>query len=107
MFCPKCAHDNPDEARFCGKCGTSMPVAAGASPPAVPTTAAPTQARVSEGLKWGVFFGTLIVPLLGLIMGGIYWSNASPSKKAVGKLWLFTGVAAFIVQLGMMSSGGW
>jgi hypothetical protein len=25
MFCPRCAHENPDEAKFCGRCGATMP----------------------------------------------------------------------------------
>lgn len=26
MFCPKCGYKNPDDARFCGKCGEMLPV---------------------------------------------------------------------------------
>lgn len=26
MFCPNCGNENPDDARFCGKCGTPLPV---------------------------------------------------------------------------------
>ena len=25
MFCPKCGYKNPDDARFCGKCGEMLP----------------------------------------------------------------------------------
>ena len=25
MFCPKCGYNNPDDARFCGKCGEMLP----------------------------------------------------------------------------------
>ncbi len=25
MVCPKCAHSNPDENKFCGYCGTPLP----------------------------------------------------------------------------------
>ena len=26
MKCPKCNFDNPEDTRFCGKCGTQLPL---------------------------------------------------------------------------------
>lgn len=26
MFCPKCGTENPDNAKFCGSCGSAMSV---------------------------------------------------------------------------------
>jgi len=49
---------------------------------------------VSNGLKIGICIATILVPLVGLIMGGIYMKDANPEKKAVGKLWLFVGIGA-------------
>ena len=36
MFCTKCGTENPDEARFCGACGSEMPVIPIASPVSTP-----------------------------------------------------------------------
>jgi hypothetical protein len=48
-------------------------------------------------MKIGISIGSIIVPLLGIIMGGIYMADANPEKKAVGKLWLLIGVGVVVL----------
>jgi uncharacterized membrane protein YvbJ len=110
MFCPNCGDANPDEAKFCGKCGRPMPaVAAAAAPKPKPTfrTAAAgaaaqlTAPAVSDGLKWGVAIGSVLIPFIGLVMGIIYVNDANPEKKAAAKIWFIAagiGVLFYVVQ---------
>jgi hypothetical protein len=92
MLCPKCGADNPDVARFCGSCSAAIAVQAG------PVLSVPGAApAVSAGLKWGIAALTVLIPLLGLIMGIIYMKDPNPEKKAAGKMWLV--VACVIIAL--------
>jgi len=91
MQCPKCSSVNPPEAKFCGKCGERIP-----PPPPAPPLPIPPEEGVSEGLKIGMVIGSIILPLVGIIMGAIYMNNPSPAKKKVGKLWLFISIGASI-----------
>ena len=71
-----------------------------ASPPRPVVTGPPAQpptggGAVSKELKIGILIGTVIIPLLGIIMGLIYMNDPNPEKKAVGKLWLYVGIGMF------------
>lgn len=101
MFCPSCAHENPDNAEFCGNCGASLkkPVVGGGGSGIVK----PAEA-VSAGMKWGITAVTVLLPLVGIVMGIIYMRDDNPEKKAVGKLWLWVGIGmavlVFLYELG-------
>lgn len=98
MFCSSCAHKNVDEAKFCAKCGASLRPQPEASP--IPLSHQPeTAAAVSNGMKWGIAAGTIILPILGIIMGIIYLRDANLEKKAAGKLWLWIGIVMGILNL--------
>ena len=90
MRCPNRGQENPSEAKFCGKCATRL----SSEPPAASFSAAPSSAseEVTSGMKIGVIAGSLLTPLLGIILGVIYMNDANPSKKAAGKTWLFVGI---------------
>ena len=129
MHCPDCGHSNDAEARFCGECGAAMPQ----SPPPPPPVSASVHERgkntwqpagggpdsgrlgggprgaapvVSNGLKWGVAAGTLLLPVLGIVMGIVFIVDANPAKKSVGKLWLWTGIAVMLFWCGIGAIGG-
>lgn len=93
MHCPSCNFDNPPEAKFCGKCGSTIPTPAPPNPPNPQPTGV-----VSKEMKNGIAIGSVIVPLLGIIMGAIYMNDANPEKKAVGKFWLMVGLGALALQ---------
>jgi hypothetical protein len=97
MRCPKCGQENPAEAKFCGKCATRL---AAAEPPIHPGPSGPMaiDGDVSQGLKIGIIVGTVIIPLLGIIMGLIYMNDPSPTKKAAGKTWLYVGIGVLAVE---------
>lgn len=103
MFCPKCGTENQDDAKFCGSCGSSINIVRD-QPAAGFNTLAVQPAAVSVGLKIGIIIATLFIPLIGIVMGGIYMYNQDPSKKAVGKLWLIVGAAAFVFHLILYSA---
>ena len=94
MFCPRCGTDNPDDAKFCGSCGASLPVAPAPQPPPPPPAQPPVvqpQPAVAPGLKIGIIIASLVVPLVGIILGIIYMLDPNPQKKAAGRLWLMVG----------------
>lgn len=103
MYCTKCAAENPDDARFCGKCGATIHAQAPTSAPPTSQAAPPASASVSNGLKWGIFWAAALFPPAGLVMGLIYVFDPDPAKKAVGKFWLITAVIAIFVWSGIYS----
>jgi len=96
MRCPTCGQENPAEAKFCGKCATRLTSAdttvSGSSGPVA------SVGEVSQGLKVGIILGTVIIPLLGIIMGLVYMNDPKPAKKAVGKIWLFVGIGVMALE---------
>jgi len=100
MFCPKCGFENPDEARFCGKCAAPMPAgpAAPVTPPVWGTVPAPGAATaVPSGLKVGIGVVSVLLPIVGFIMGIIYLVDQNPEKKSAGKLWLILACAGMVM----------
>jgi len=96
MRCANCGQENPDEAKFCGKCATRL-AAPEPSFSRGPIGPPPNAGDVSQGLKYGIIVGTLIIPLLGIIMGAVYMKDPSPAKQAAGKLWLYVGIGVVAV----------
>jgi hypothetical protein len=97
MFCPKCGQQNPDEAKFCGKCGAAVSVApASQSTHAVPETAKDTGV-ITPGMKNGMIAASIILPIVGIVVGIIYMLDANPQKKEAGKLWLIIGIVAGVI----------
>ncbi len=65
MFCPKCGTENPDETKFCSKCGASL--GAGAAPTG---GAAQPEAESSTGMSANI--AGLLSYLFGWITGIIF-----------------------------------
>lgn len=108
MYCPACGEKNPDNARFCGSCSERLeaPVL---EDPSVDETAvidvAGSSETVSNGLKYGILGASLLIPLIGLVMGILYLLRGeTEDKKATGKLWLIA--SGIIILLYMLSAGG-
>jgi len=118
MYCPSCGTDLPDNARFCGKCRHQIDTASNNAQ----VVDAPHQQQaevanfvgqntatveVTPVLKWGVVAGTLIMPLIGLVMGLIYLLSASTAeKKSVGKMWLIVGGVMSVIWMLYTSNTG-
>jgi uncharacterized membrane protein YvbJ len=95
--CTNCGTANTDDARFCEKCGQLLSAAA----PAPPINGAP----ISEGLKIGIIVATIVIPLVGFIMGLIYMNDQNAEKKKAGRTWLYVAIGASVlwcvISLGM------
>ncbi len=103
MFCPECGAENPENAKFCGNCRCQLVI--------VPDVQKSKQngnvievdgesEPVTDLMKYGIFAGTLLIPFIGFIMGIIYLSQGeTENKKSVGKFWLLTSIAVFVLYL--------
>lgn len=137
MYCPKCGEKNPDEARFCGNCGAPLPgIHASADPASTPgvasgstvhgtevgggtgsqpaasggtrrPAAADTSSVVSPELKIGIAIASVIIPIVGIVMGAIYMKDENPSKKSAGKLWLYLGLGVTVFYCVLAMLGGY
>lgn len=118
MYCPSCGTDLPANARFCGNCRHEISPASHPAEPqqhtqqmdpaAVHIVGGNTPpAEVAPHLKWGVIVASLVLPVIGIVMGLVYLlGDASAEKKSVGKLWLIVGVIMAVVwMLASMDSG--
>jgi len=106
MFCPQCGKENEAGARFCGHCGATIAEPMPAPSPTPVQSAEPLRIVtpgaagevVSPGVKWGVLGVSVLLPVVGLVMGLYYWIKAeSPDKVATGKLWFFGALALSVV----------
>lgn len=97
MFCPSCGQSNPDEAKFCGKCGAAV----SAPPPPKPihavSGAATDTGVVSQTMKTWMLVASIVLPLVGIVVGIVYLLDENPEKKAAGKLWLIVGIVAMVI----------
>ena len=105
MFCPKCGAENPDEAKFCGSCGATMAIKKEEVVSNIKDTHT-TTVVVSQEMKVLMIIGSIIIPLVGIIMGLIYMADPSPAKKAAGKTWLIVGIGASLVYCLIVASAG-
>ena len=112
MFSPQCGKENEAGARFCGDCGATIADPMPAPSPTPVQSAEPLRTVtpgaagevVPPGVKWGVLGVSVLLPVVGLVMGLYYWIKAeSPDKVATGKLWFF-GALALSVVYSLLSS---
>jgi uncharacterized membrane protein YvbJ len=93
MICPQCGEHNPDDARYCGNCGASMRTIA----PEPTSPEATNRPSVSKELKLGITVATVVVPIVGIVMGIIYMVDSDPAKKSAGRLWLSVAGIMFLI----------
>jgi uncharacterized membrane protein YvbJ len=105
MFCPSCGHENADIAEFCGNCGAALKKLGGGGAAERVNTAKASTEVVSAGMKWGITALSVLIPLVGIVMGIIYLRDDNPEKKSVGKLWLGVGIG-MVVLLFLYEFGG-
>ena len=96
--CPSCGHQNPDDAKFCEKCGTAI-----SGNIQQPPSGTGTQGGASIGL--GIL--SFVIPLVGIILGISYMNDSDPSKKAAGKTYLYLGLGGIALGclVGLLSGG--
>jgi hypothetical protein len=103
MFCPQCGEENPDNAKFCSKCGAALK-AAPAPAPAPAATGERTSGMAVTALIMGilgfVFFGPLAI--LAIIFGGIGLSQTGKDPTLKGR-----GMAVAGLVLGIIGGIGW
>jgi hypothetical protein len=123
MFCPACAHNNPDGAAVCGACGTSLPAqgpiyAGGGPPPGYGPGPSPyvVQQRRTSGMAIAGFVLALVsCSILGLIFSIIGYNECKRSNGEVegqglalagiiiSIVWLALGIIYVIIVAAMVS----
>ena len=107
MFCPQCGEKNPDDSKFCSKCGAALVIAEApaAAPAPAPTRAAERTsgmaiAALVIGIAGFVFFGPLSI--LAIIFGAIGISQINRDPNLKGK-----GMAVAGLVLGIIAGAFW
>jgi|SwirhisoilCB2_FD_contig_41_9720529_length_585_multi_6_in_0_out_0_2 hypothetical protein len=83
MGCPGCGIDGRRMFDFCSSCGRKVPSG----------VAVTREDGVvgSRALRWTVFLATLLVPVVGLVMGLRYVADPRLPQRALGRWWLGLG----------------
>ncbi|SFP84880.1 zinc-ribbon domain-containing protein [Nitrosomonas cryotolerans] len=113
MLCPKCGAENNSQAELCIHCGeglftennqTVRPNTGGhqrildinLNSGASNTSTKPV---VSKGLNIAIWMGTLIFPIIGIMMGFTYMRKGHPDEKKAGRNWLILGIIMIFAQI--------
>ncbi len=123
MFCSQCGAENPDGARFCGKCGAAMAAAAPAPAPGPADTvrggggAAPAPVAVNNSgsgmstatptgkTPWVAALLSFIIIGLGQVYNADFKKGAAMFVGAVLGVWLTGGLATFGIWIWSMIDG--
>jgi hypothetical protein len=112
MFCSQCGEKNPDDSKFCSKCGAALVAAAEPAPAAAYTP--PPSAAAGGKRTSGMSIAALILGILGIISFwplsilaiifgaiGISQINKDPSLKGKGMAMagLVMGIVAIAVWI--------
>ncbi|MDC8445163.1 MAG: zinc ribbon domain-containing protein [Nitrosomonas sp.] len=115
MLCPKCGTENTEQAESCINCGATLKEEVPAEQLSE-QEAAPVHPRltnidmqssasmdskpvVSAALYVAVITGTLIFPIIGVIMGFTYLRKTDPEARKIGKTWLAFGIVFLLIQV--------
>jgi hypothetical protein len=91
MQCPNCGFERGTSFSLCSGCGSKVPSGV--------AVVRPRDAACTARLKWGVLAATIVVPLVGIVMGGIFVVDARTEQRALGRLWLIAGVVVTLADL--------
>jgi hypothetical protein len=91
MLCPNCGFDGGRIFNFCSSCGRKV-----ASGVAVTSDDGVVGSRA---LRWIVFVSTLVVPVVGIVMGVRYVADPRLPQRALGRWWLALGIAVTAIDL--------
>ena len=83
-LCPRCGFEAGGTFNFCSSCGRN-----------VPSGVAVTRddgVVGSRALRWTVFVATLVMPVVGIVMGVRYVADPRLLQRALGRWWLALGV---------------
>lgn len=81
MFCPKCGTSLPDDASFCGSCGSKIEVAGGAPQVPAPQTA---PAQKLSGLKVnGAGIATVVIAVAAALFSIMPWLDISSQMLGI------------------------
>ncbi len=106
MFCQQCGEKNPDDSKFCSKCGAALVQTKAAPAPAAPAPApAATGERTSGmavaalimGILGFLFFGLLSI--LAIIFGAIGISQTNKDPRLKGKGMAVAGLVLGIIGI--------
>lgn len=87
--CVSCGRSISWDANVCPYCGHDYRMAM--------MGPAQTQARISDGMKILLYIVSFIIPLVGLIVGIIYYTKPEPEYKEVGKICLIIALVAWVI----------
>jgi hypothetical protein len=85
MLCPNCGFDGGRIFNFCSSCGRKVP-----SGVAVTRDDGVVGSRALRSI---VFVATLLVPVVGVVMGARYVADPRLPQRALGRWWLTLGLA--------------
>jgi hypothetical protein len=89
MRCRHCGNENASMNRFCAYCGSAF---------SEDLTAAPRDRQVvSRSVMWAGFAISVVLPVVGVIIGVAYLLDGADAKVAAGRLWLITGLCSSVV----------
>jgi uncharacterized membrane protein YvbJ len=123
MYCAKCGAQNPDDGKFCQKCGATLTQTM--APPSAPTaTSATAQPAVTGTRTSGLAVASLVLGIIGLLINflailaiifgaiGISQTGKDPNLKGRGMavaglvLGIFS-IALWIAMIVWASSAFW
>ncbi|MEO6775872.1 MAG: hypothetical protein ABI437_22665 [Kofleriaceae bacterium] len=90
MLCPNCGFDGGRIFNFCSSCGRKVPSGVAVS--------RDDGVAGSRALRWIVFGSTLVVPVVGIVMGARYVVDPRLPQRALGRWWLALGVVVALVD---------
>lgn len=128
MRCPYCGFENPDKSSFCNSCGKEIGAPSATTKPAgsrycvscgrsfgVDANVCPycgydyrvqwmrpqVNETISSGMRILFYVLSLLFPIVGFIIGVVYYSKGDPESKHVGKMCAMLGVVGIFVSVAL------